>query len=142
LLSPGLTSLTLPGAQRQSAPRATNERFSEGQDRWNRGACLFRDSTPLEILLDEAFHIPGAGIRFGLDGIFGLIPGLSDVLAGLLSLVIPPAARMRGVPYGAPVRMAANLGIGFGVAPCPSSATSSKSPGRPTAATNFCSAVT
>ncbi len=36
----------------------------------------------LEILLDEAFVIPGTGIRFGLDGIIGLVPGLGDVLAG------------------------------------------------------------
>ena len=39
------------------------------QDRWNRGAWLFRDRTlhGLEILLDEAFRIPGTGIRFGID---------------------------------------------------------------------------
>ena len=44
----------------------------------------------LEILLDEAFVVPGTHIRFGLDGIFGLVPGLDGVLAGSLSLVIPP----------------------------------------------------
>jgi hypothetical protein len=82
-------------------------------DRWNRGARLFRDRTlhRLEILLDEAFRIPGTGIRFGIDGIIGLVPGLGDVLAGLLSLIIPIAAWVRGVPYVTLVRMAANLGI-------------------------------
>jgi hypothetical protein len=84
------------------------------QDRWNRGAWLFRDRTlhGLEILLDEAFVIPGTGFRFGLDGIIGLVPGLGDVLAGLLSLVIPLAAWIRGVPYVTLARMAVNLGIG------------------------------
>jgi hypothetical protein len=84
------------------------------QDRWNRGAWLFRDRTlhGLEILLDEAFMLPGTGFRFGLDGIIGLVPGLGDALAGLLSLVIPLAAWTRGVPYITLVRMAANLGIG------------------------------
>jgi hypothetical protein len=84
------------------------------QDRWNRGAWLFRDRTlhGLEILLDEAFVLPGTSFRFGLDGIIGLVPGLGDVLAGLLSLVIPLAAWTRGVPYITLVRMAANLGIG------------------------------
>jgi hypothetical protein len=88
--------------------------LDRGPDRWNRGAWLFRDSTlhKLEILLDEAFRIPGTGIRFGLDGIIGLVPGLGDVLAGLLSLVIPLAAWIRGVPYVTLIRMAANLGIG------------------------------
>ena len=83
-------------------------------DRWSRGAWIFRDETlrKLEILLDEAFRIPGTSFRFGIDGIIGLVPGLGDVLAGLLSLVIPIAAWMRGVPYIALVRMTINLGIG------------------------------
>jgi hypothetical protein len=93
----------------------------QGSDRWNRGAWLFRDRTlhGLEILLDEAFVIPGTGIRFGLDGIVGLVPGLGDVLAGLLSLVIPLAAWIRGVPYVTLARMAANLGIGVLVGSIP-----------------------
>jgi len=90
-------------------------------DRWNRGAWLFRDSTlhSIEILLDEAFRIPGTGIRFGIDGIIGLVPGLGDVLAGLLSLVIPLAAWIRGVPYVTLVRMAVNLAIGVMVGSIP-----------------------
>jgi hypothetical protein len=90
-------------------------------DRWNRGAWLFRDRTlhGLEILLDEAFVIPGTGIRFGLDGIIGLVPGLGDVVAGILSLVIPLAAWIRGVPYVTLARMAANLGIGVLVGSVP-----------------------
>jgi hypothetical protein len=90
-------------------------------DRWNRGAWLFRDRTlhGLEILLDEAFVLPGTGIRFGLDGIIGLVPGLGDVLAGVLSLVIPLAAWIRGVPYVTLARMAVNLGIGVLVGSIP-----------------------
>jgi hypothetical protein len=94
---------------------------AESADRWNRGAWLFRNRTlhGLEILLDEAFRIPGTGIRFGLDGIIGLVPGLGDVLAGLLSLVIPLAGWIRGVPYVTLARMAANLGIGVLVGSIP-----------------------
>ena len=94
---------------------------SSAQDRWNRGAWLFRDSTleKIEILLDEAFRVPGTQIRFGIDGIIGLVPGLGDVLAGLLSLVIPLAAWIRGVPYITLVRMAVNLGIGVLVGAIP-----------------------
>jgi hypothetical protein len=73
----------------------------------------------LEVLLDEAFRLPGTQIRFGLDGIIGLVPGLGDVLAGLLSLAIPLAAWVRGVPYITLVRMAANLGIGVLVGTIP-----------------------
>ena len=82
--------------------------------RWNRGVWLFRDETleRLEFVLDEAFPIPGTRIRLGLDGIIGLVPGLGDVLAGLLSLIIPLAAWIRGLPYITIARMAANLAIG------------------------------
>jgi hypothetical protein len=90
-------------------------------ERWNRGAWLFRDSTleRLEFILDEAFRIPGTQFRFGIDGIIGLVPGLGDVLAGMLSAVIPVAAWIRGVPYITLVRMAANLGIGVLVGTIP-----------------------
>jgi hypothetical protein len=93
----------------------------QGQDRWNRGAWLFRDSTleSIATLLDEAFRIPGTSLRFGIDGIVGLVPGLGDVLAGLLSLIIPLAAWIRGVPYITLIRMAANLGIGVLVGSIP-----------------------
>jgi hypothetical protein len=91
------------------------------KSRWGRGAWLFRDETlrQLEVLLDEAFRIPGTDFRFGIDGIIGLIPGLGDVIAGLLSLVIPLAAWMRGVPYVTLIRMAINLAIGVLVGTIP-----------------------
>jgi hypothetical protein len=73
----------------------------------------------LEILLDEAFRVPFTRFRFGIDGIIGLVPGLGDVLAGLLSLIIPIAAWTRGVPYITLVRMALNLGIGVLVGTIP-----------------------
>jgi len=90
-------------------------------DRWNRGAWIFRDDTlrKLEILLDEAFPIPGTRIRFGLDAIVGLVPGIGDVLAGLASIVFPLAGWIRGLPYVTLVRMVANLGIGVLVGSIP-----------------------
>jgi hypothetical protein len=82
--------------------------------RWNRGAGLCGDENlrKLEVLLDEAFRVPGTDFRFGIDGIIGLVPGLGDVIAGLLSLLIPLAAWVRGVPYVTLFRMAVNLAIG------------------------------
>jgi len=62
-------------------------------------------------ILDDWFRVPGTSIRFGLDGIIGLIPGLGDVLAGLASCIIIIAAWFRGVPYIALVRMVVNLAI-------------------------------
>ena len=84
-------------------------------NRWNHGSHFLTNDRLqwLEIVLDEAFVVPGTGIRFGLDGIIGLIPGLGDVLAGILSLVIPLVAWVRGVPYITLVRMLTNVSIGL-----------------------------
>jgi NAD/NADP transhydrogenase beta subunit len=81
--------------------------------RVNAARRLFADEN-LELvshLLDDWFRIPGTQIRFGLDGIVGLIPGLGDVIAGLASCIILVGAWFRGVPYIGLVRMLVNLGI-------------------------------
>ena len=108
-----------PRSPADSSPDAGGIQIPPG--RWAGGAWIFRDETlsSLEILLDEAFRIPFTRIRFGIDGIIGLVPGLGDVLAGLLSLIIPIAAWIRGVPYITLARMVANLGIGVLVGTIP-----------------------
>ncbi len=83
--------------------------------RWrtNSGRQLFADENLdlLAHLLDDCFRIPGTSIRFGLDGIIGLVPGLGDILGGLASCIIVVAAWFRGVPYIALMRMGVNIGI-------------------------------
>ena len=63
------------------------------------------------VLLDSAFRIPGTRIRFGLDAIIGLIPGLGDIstpaFAGLLLL---QAVRMR-LPIVVQARMVLNAAL-------------------------------
>jgi hypothetical protein len=63
------------------------------------------------VLLDSAFRIPGTRIRFGLDAIIGLIPGLGDIstpaFAGLLLL---QAVRMR-LPIVVQGRMVLNAAL-------------------------------
>ncbi|AXC12486.1 hypothetical protein ACPOL_3191 [Acidisarcina polymorpha] len=62
-------------------------------------------------ILDDCFRIPGTPIRFGLDGIVGLVPAIGDVLAGLASCILIFAAWVRGVPYITLVRMLVNLAL-------------------------------
>lgn len=62
-------------------------------------------------VLDDIFHIPGTKIRFGLDPIVGLVPGLGDIITGLLSFLIVFAAWQRGLPRIALSRMVANIAI-------------------------------
>jgi hypothetical protein len=77
------------------------------------GKNLFADENLdlLSHLLDDWFRIPGTSVRFGLDGIIGLVPWAGDVLAGLASCIIVVAAWFRGVPYVTLLRMVVNLGI-------------------------------
>ena len=81
--------------------------------RFQRAGDLFADENLdfLAHLLDDWFRVPGTSIRFGLDGIIGLIPGLGDILGGLASTIIVVAAWVRGVPYITLLRMVVNIGI-------------------------------
>jgi hypothetical protein len=81
--------------------------------RINRGADLFSDRNLdlLSHILDDFLRIPGTQIRFGLDGIIGLIPGVGDILGALASWIIILAAWLRGVPRITLARMLANVAI-------------------------------
>ena len=59
--------------------------------------------------LDDRFEIPGTRIRFGLDAIIGLIPGIGDALAALASLFIVFSAWKRGAARITVLRMMLNL---------------------------------
>ncbi|MDE3105209.1 MAG: DUF4112 domain-containing protein [Acidobacteriota bacterium] len=81
--------------------------------RVKRAGGLF-DDEHLDLLshvLDDFLRIPYTSIRFGLDGIVGLIPGIGDALGGIASCIILVAAWARGVPYPVLVRMVLNVGI-------------------------------
>jgi hypothetical protein len=57
------------------------------------------------VLLDSAFRIPGTNIRFGLDAIIGLIPGIGDISTPAFSaLILLQAVRMR-LPFVVLVRI-------------------------------------
>jgi hypothetical protein len=60
-------------------------------------------------LLDTAFVIPGTNIRFGLDALIGLVPGIGDALTSLVSLYIISEARALGAPRLLVGRMLANV---------------------------------
>ena len=62
-------------------------------------------------LLDDIFRIPMTGIRFGLDPVIGLIPGVGDWITGAISFLILVAGWRRGLPRVALARMVVNIGI-------------------------------
>ena len=81
--------------------------------RTKHGRKMFDDEN-LDILshiLDDFIKVPGTSIRFGLDGIMGVVPGIGDILGGIASCIIIIAAWMRGVSYVTVLRMVVNVGI-------------------------------
>jgi hypothetical protein len=60
-------------------------------------------------LLDVAFVVPGTRIRYGIDGIIGLIPVVGDIIATGLSLWLVHEARALGAPWHVTARMLGNV---------------------------------
>lgn len=65
-------------------------------------------------LLDNAIRLPG-GFRIGVDGLIGLVPGVGDLLAALLSsYIVVEAARMK-VGGSVLMRMVGNIALELGI---------------------------
>ena len=66
-------------------------------------------------LMDEMFVIPGTNIRFGLDPLIGLLPGLGATASAAVSLVLIALSSRRRVPKIVLARMALNVLINAGL---------------------------
>ncbi|MGZ8470762.1 MAG: DUF4112 domain-containing protein [Gemmatirosa sp.] len=62
-------------------------------------------------VLDSAVGIPGTRVRFGLDAVLGLIPGVGDVVGAAAAGYIVLAAARLGAPPTVLVRMLLNVGV-------------------------------
>jgi hypothetical protein len=79
-------------------------------DPMERRAALDR----LDILataLDTAFILPVTNVRFGVESLLRLIPGIGDAAASLLSCYLLYEASRLGVPRFILARMAANVAL-------------------------------
>lgn len=65
----------------------------------------------LSHLLDNAIALPGTKLRFGLDPILGLIPGLGDVSGIMFSAYIVVQAARWKLPAETLFRMLTNIGL-------------------------------
>ena len=63
------------------------------------------------VLLDSAFRVPGTNVRFGLDAIVGLVPGLGDLVAPIFTIALLGTALKMRVPAVVVGRMVLNAGI-------------------------------
>ena len=62
-------------------------------------------------LLDVAFILPGTNIRYGIDGLIGLIPVIGDLITTAISLWLVREARALGAPWHITARMLGNVAL-------------------------------
>jgi hypothetical protein len=62
-------------------------------------------------LFDQAFGIPGTRFRFGLDALFGLVPGLGDLAGGVVAVYALQVARRLRVPSEIQLHMLSNIAL-------------------------------
>jgi Domain of unknown function (DUF4112) len=70
-------------------------------------------------MLDARFVVPFTGIRFGLDGLLGLVPIVGDTAALLPALYVVLRAYRLGVPNRVLGRMLANTAADYAIGSVP-----------------------
>ena len=70
-------------------------------------------------MMDDQFRAPGTNLRFGLDFLLGLFPGLGDAATSIISLLIVHHAWAAGASKLTLARMLGNVGIDFLVGSVP-----------------------
>ena len=92
-------------------PRPSSELASP--DPWLRSLRAWAD------LLDSRFRIPGTDIRFGLDPILSLVPGIGDLASPIFTIALLVQALRQRVPRVVMVRMVLNalIDAAIGVVP-------------------------
>lgn len=62
-------------------------------------------------LMDNAFTVPGTGIRFGADALLNIVPGVGTMLATGVSAYLVWEAHQLGAPKSLMLKMAGNVGV-------------------------------
>ena len=82
------------------------EERSRSQETSSSLKSLFR---LLALIMDDLLRVPGTKLRFGLDPIIGLLPGIGDVTSAIVSALAFVHAARSGVPKILLARMAMNI---------------------------------
>lgn len=91
-----------------------DDRVRGGQDddgREARGRRELERLRALARLFDQAFKVPGTSWRFGIDALFGLVPGLGDLIGALVAVYALHVARTLRAPGAIQLHMLANIAI-------------------------------
>jgi hypothetical protein len=63
----------------------------------------------IALVMDTMFKVPGTNVRFGLDPIVGLVPGLGNAVGAIVSSIVLFQSARSGIPRIVLVRMALNV---------------------------------
>jgi hypothetical protein len=96
----GSSSRSDAGAPAVTEPNAARDR-----------AAIIAEFERVSRLLDSQWRIPGTSMRFGIDPLVGLVPGLGDVATGLVSAYIVLMAKRLGLPNHVMARMVGNVAL-------------------------------
>jgi hypothetical protein len=97
-------------------PEVHGFRFDFGNSSANPFGNLTREQRlarldALAKLLDVAFILPGTNVRYGIDGLIGLIPVIGDIITTAISLWLVREARALGAPWHLTMRMLGNVAL-------------------------------
>ena len=97
-------------------PQGGGFHFEFGHGSANPFASLTREQRlarldALAKLLDVAFIVPGTNVRYGIDGLIGLIPVVGDLITTAISLWLVREARALGAPWHLTMRMLGNVAL-------------------------------
>ncbi|MEM1137437.1 MAG: DUF4112 domain-containing protein [Bacteroidota bacterium] len=70
-------------------------------------------------VMDSAVKIPGTNIRFGLDALIGLIPGLGDTFSFTISSVLMLIMARKGISVDIALKMVGNILVDYLVGTIP-----------------------
>ena len=93
--------------------------IARGEDVQSRTAADIEHLDRLARLLDSSVQVPFTRFRVGADSIVGLIPGVGDVAAGLVSSYILYHGWQLGASKRAMARMIGNVGLDLVVGAVP-----------------------
>ncbi len=85
-------------------PVKEDERAARGQRELERLRAIAR-------LFDQAFAVPGTRWRFGIDALFGLVPGLGDIVGALVGVYAMHVARTLRAPASVHLHMLGNIAL-------------------------------
>lgn len=105
--------------QSRANPRNETHRTDERIAALRQREVTHRRLRRIAKLMDSQFRVPIIGVRIGADAVLGLVPGIGDMLSGLIGAYLIYEAQRLGLPRSALVRMIANVAFDTAIGSIP-----------------------